>query len=192
MYSLNLPQNPNFVPYMYYEGAVLPHEADQIIGQWNEQQAIKATLSGEETYDDTLRKSSVLFLKPEGEIRGIYDRLAMIAQQCNYQGFGFDLIGFAQELQLTEYAEGDFFEWHMDFGRGDISNRKLSLTVQLSDPDDYEGGALQFMVNDKVVDAPRTRGTIIVFPSFVMHRVTPITRGIRRSIVGWVSGFPYR
>ncbi|MGE3802511.1 MAG: 2OG-Fe(II) oxygenase [Candidatus Kapaibacterium sp.] len=192
MYSLQLPQNPNFVPYTYYEGLFLPHEISQIVSYWKSDERREATLSGERTQDETLRKSSVIFLPSGGEYNWIYEKLAMVAQQCNFQRFGFDLIGFAQELQLTEYAEGDFFEWHMDFGGGEISNRKLSLTVQLSDPEDYEGGSLQFMINDKIVDAPRTKGTIVVFPSFIMHRVTRITRGIRRSIVGWVSGVPYR
>jgi PKHD-type hydroxylase len=80
----------------------------------------------------------------------------------------------------------------MDFGAGEISHRKLSLTVQLSDPNDYEGGKLQFMIDRHVDDAPAQRGTVIVFPLFVMHRVTPVERGVRRSIVGWVSGLPYR
>ena len=66
------------------------------------------------------------------------------------------------------------------------------MTIQLSDADAYEGGDLQFMINNKIVNAPREKGTIIIFPSFVMHRVTPITKGTRQSIVGWVSGPPYR
>ncbi|MDB2656544.1 2OG-Fe(II) oxygenase [Crocinitomicaceae bacterium] len=80
----------------------------------------------------------------------------------------------------------------MDFGAAEISARKLSVTVQLSDPDEYEGGDLEFMINHKTVKAPRKKGTIVVFPSFIMHRVTPITKGTRQSIVGWVSGPPYR
>jgi len=64
--------------------------------------------------------------------------------------------------------------------------------MQLSDPDEYEGGDLQFMFNQKIVSAPREKGTIIVFPSFMMHRVTPITKGVRKSIAGWVAGPPYR
>ncbi|MGB0178111.1 MAG: 2OG-Fe(II) oxygenase, partial [Owenweeksia sp.] len=83
-------------------------------------------------------------------------------------------------------------DWHMDFGAGEISHRKLSMTVQLSDPADYEGGDLEFMINQKVVTAPRTRGTVIVFPSFILHRVTPVTKGVRHSVVGWVSGTPFR
>ena len=133
-----------------------------------------------------------MFIENTEANKWIYDRLAMLCMQTNAEKYGFDLQGFYQELQLTRYSEGNFFNWHLDFGAGEISARKLSITVQLSDPDEYEGGDLQFMINDKTVNAPRTQGTVIVFPSFIMHRVTPVTKGTRQSIVGWVSGHPYR
>ena len=131
-------------------------------------------------------------IKPEGEHEWIYKKMMQIAIASNNERYWFDLLGFHEELQLTKYVEGDLFDWHLDFGVGDVSNRKLSITVQLSDPDEYEGGDLQFMINTNVVSAPREKGTIIVFPSFSMHRVTEITKGVRQSIVGWVSGPPYR
>jgi PKHD-type hydroxylase len=80
----------------------------------------------------------------------------------------------------------------MDFGSGDISNRKLSITVQLSDPSEYEGGELQFMINQHIITAPKEKGTAIIFPSFALHRVTPVTKGARKSIVGWIGGPPYK
>lgn len=194
IYPFPLPQRPHFAEYVCYEGMFLPHELDRINAAWKEEESDKATVAGSsgQDYDDTLRQSSVLFLRPDPQHEWIYQKLGMIAGQSNFERFGFDLLGFYQALQLAEYGPGDFFEWHMDFGAGPISHRKLSLTVQLSDPDSYEGGDLQFMINHKVTDAPRTRGTVIVFPSFVPHRVTPVTRGVRRSIVGWISGAPYR
>jgi len=187
-----LPLRPNFAEFVWYERLFFPNEVDTVNGLWRTDQGSKATLSGERSYDEDLRLSSVMFLEPTAENTWIYNKLGMIAMQCNAERFGFDLYGFRQELQLTRYDEGDFFEWHMDFGAGEISARKLSITVQLSEPDDYEGGDLQFMINHKIVSAPRSQGTVIVFPSFVLHRVTPISRGVRRSIVGWVSGPPYR
>jgi PKHD-type hydroxylase len=93
---------------------------------------------------------------------------------------------------LAKYVEGDFFDWHLDFGPGESSKRKLSMTIQLSDPSEYEGGDLQFMINQNIVSASREKGIIVIFPSFILHRVTPITKGTRQSIVGWVSGPPYR
>lgn len=66
------------------------------------------------------------------------------------------------------------------------------MTIQLSEADAYEGGDVQFMINNNIENAPREKGIIIIFPSFIMHCVTPITKGTRQSIVGWVSGPPYR
>lgn len=193
-YSFGLPLKHNFVDYVYYQGLFLPHEIDRILNLWDNQKTIKATLSGDsdQKYDDELRKSSVMFLENTKENDWIYNRMAGLAVNCNNERYWFDLLGFHQELQLTKYSEGDFFDWHLDFGAGEISARKLSITIQLSDPDEYEGGDLQFMMNQKVENAPREKGTVIIFPSFIMHRVTPITKGTRQSIVGWVSGPPYR
>lgn len=193
-YSFGLPLKHDFVDYVYYQGLFLPHEIDRILNFWDDQKIIKATVSGgaENTHEEDLRKSSVMFIDNTPENDWIYNKLAGLAINCNNERYWFDLLGFHQELQLTKYSTGDFFDWHLDFGAGAISARKLSMTIQLSESDEYEGGDLQFMMNQKIVNAPRKKGTIIIFPSFIMHRVTPITKGTRQSIVGWVSGPPYR
>ncbi|WP_439129170.1 2OG-Fe(II) oxygenase [Polaribacter sp.] len=191
-YSFGLPLKHSYVDYIHYRGLFLPHEIYKILTFSEEDKIIKATLSGKDDYNDELRKSSVMFIDNVPENNWIYNKLANLAINCNNERYWFDLLGFHQELQLTRYSEGDFFDWHLDFGAGEISARKLSMTIQLSDSDAYEGGDLQFMINNKIVNAPREKGTIIIFPSFVMYRVTPITKGTRQSIVGWVSGPPYR
>jgi len=191
-YSFGLPLKQHFVEFIYYQGLILPHEIDRIRNFWDENKTIKATISGDNKYNDELRKSSVMFIDNTPDNDWIYNKLASLAIKSNNERYWFDLLGFHQELQLTRYSKGDFFDWHLDFGAGEISARKLSITVQLSDPDDYEGGDLQFMINKEIVNAPREKGTIVVFPSFIMHRVTPIIKGTRQSIVGWVSGPPYR
>ncbi|NHN27512.1 2OG-Fe(II) oxygenase [Flavobacterium jejuense] len=191
-YSFGLPLKYNFAEFIYYTGLLLPQEIDKILSFWEEDKTIKATISGEDKYNDELRKSSVMFIDNTPENDWIYNKLAGLAIASNNERYWFDLLGFHQELQLTRYSEGDFFDWHLDFGAGEISARKLSMTIQLSDEDSYEGGDLQFMINNRIENAPRKKGTIIIFPSFIMHRVTPITKGTRQSIVGWVSGPPYR
>ena len=191
-YPFGLPNNNNFAEYIYYEGFVMPHEVDRVTNFWAEDKIEKATVTGDEKYKDELRKSSVMFIEKTPENDWIYRKLAELAIMTNNQRYLFDILGFQQELQLTRYSEGDFFDWHLDFGPGGISTRKLSVTVQLSDPNDYEGGDLEFMINQNIVKAPRKKGTVIIFPSFILHRVTPITKGTRQSIVGWVAGPPYR
>jgi len=111
------------------------------------------------------------------------------------EGYGYQLTGFMEGAQIAWYeaggAGGDgHYDWHVDIGPGPYSLRKLSMSVQLSDPADYDGGELEFMASAE--SGIRTRGSLIVFPSFLQHRVTPVTRGIRASMVSWIAGPPYR
>ena len=150
-YTFGLPQLHNFAEFIYYQGLFLPHEIDRIIDFWEDDKTIKATLSGDKKYNDALRKSSVMFIDNTHENDWIYSKLGALAINCNQERFHFDLLGFHQELQLTKYSEGNFFDWHLDFGAGEISNRKLSMTIQLSDEEEYEGGDLQFMINNEIM-----------------------------------------
>ncbi len=93
-------------------------------------------------------------------------------------------------LQYTVYGPGERFDWHMDLGPGPTSARKLSMTVQLSPPDDYAGGDLEFVGNRHA--AERELGAATIFPAYVGHRVTPVERGTRRSLVAWVYGPSFR
>ena len=76
----------------------------------------------------------------------------------------------------------------MDFGNDATSTRKLSVSVQLSDPSEYEGGDLELMVNRNYIKVPKEKGTIIFFPSYLTHRVTKVTSGKRNSLVAWFHG----
>ena len=134
-------------------------------------------------------------------------------QKINYENFKYDIIDIdAGTLQYTHYGVGEFYNWHQD---GDIDTchipqtkvasknniskdqiilqgelvRKLSFSLQLSDPEDYEGGELEFLDNQgEPFFAPKQKGTIVVFDSRVKHRVREVTNGLRKSIVGWVVG----
>lgn len=139
-------------------------------------------------------------------------------QKANRTNFFYDLTNIdGESLQYTKYSEGQFYNWHNDAGLSQfhssdvttgasesISNeeyhkdklnenyelvRKLSFSLQLSDPDDYEGGNVQLLdESNKSYIAPRQRGSIILFDSRTQHRVLKVTKGVRKSIVGWVIG----
>ncbi|NNF00921.1 MAG: 2OG-Fe(II) oxygenase [Pyrinomonadaceae bacterium] len=185
------PLLPNFAEYVISDG-FLPHETIRILEHWDNKKVEKAAVSGEEKYNEELRKSSLIGLEPSDDTHWIYERIASLATSVNAQRYGFELRGFLEPLQLMEYKTGDLFDWHMDFSAGEVSHRKLSITVQLSDAESYEGGDLQFMINKEAENAPRRIGSVIVFPSFIRHRVTEVTSGTRYSIVAWLSGPPYR
>ncbi len=134
-------------------------------------------------------------------------------ERANRENFLYDIRNIdGESMQLTQYGIGEFYGWHNDAGISgqykpvsvgnhhegraqDYLNenlelvRKLSFVVQLSDPDDYEGGNLQLLAEDgKSYFAPRKRGTVIVFDSRTQHRVLKVTKGVRKSLVGWVVG----
>ena len=113
--------------------------------------------------------------------------------EANNVMWKFDLSTMNEQIQYTEYYgsnEGGY-EWHMDCGEKIQNQRKISVTVQLSDSNEYEGGDLEFNIGRKLT-AQRGIGTAVIFPSFYLHRVTPVTSGIRKSFVLWVGGEPYR
>lgn len=162
--------NYEFVDYTWFKNFLNPQECEQVKPAWKDENMIEAIVGNSEVKEKKLelRKSSINFLQPGKDNDWIYDRLGQACIQVNSNRFKFDIKGFQTDLQLAKYENGGFFDWHMDFGSGDISNRKLSISVQLSDPDEYEGGNLQFMVNQDAVDAPREKGTAIIFLRFFL------------------------
>lgn len=143
--------------------------------------------------DPSIRRSRTVFIKKVGRYRWLYRRFWEVVQDMNRRSFGVNLSYLESSIQLARYDASDagFYDWHTDFA--DIApRRKLSVSVQLSRPEDYEGGDLELLFCPKPYTAARDRGTFIVFPSFCLHRVTPVTRGTRWSLVSWVLGPRWR
>jgi PKHD-type hydroxylase len=117
--------------------------------------------------------------------------VGILVKEANNNAFGFDL-NLMREIQFTEYrAENeDHYKWHEDLSWrvNKASHRKLSVVIQLSDQGDYEGGDLELQHEAPEPEALKRQGTVIVFPSFHSHRVTPITKGVRYSLVAWYEG----
>lgn len=120
----------------------------------------------------------------------LFRRLAALFAEAN-RDFGFELVGFVDALQYAMYGADQHFDWHLDLGPGSTSARKLSMSIRLSGPDEYGGGALEFIGMPADPQAAR-RGTAIIFLSFLGHRVTLVTRGVRRSQVAWAYGPTFR
>jgi PKHD-type hydroxylase len=105
----------------------------------------------------------------------------------------FDVVPFYDTIQLARYDadEQGFFRWHADTTPGDMS-RKLTMVVPLNDPAEYEGGALEFNEGGVVRRLPQKAGVPVMFPSWLLHQVTPVTRGRRYSMAVWVRGPAWR
>lgn len=144
--------------------------------------------------DETIRKSKVVFLNSaDKELSWLYQRLGEAVNDVNREYWQYDL-DFIEVLQFTKYdEEGDCYGPHIDIGGEGFAQRKLSFSVQLSAGHEYEGGDLKIMSgHERGEIAGRNRGDAIFFPSFMMHEVTPIKKGKRYSLVGWVCGKNFR
>jgi PKHD-type hydroxylase len=142
-----------------------------------------------------IRRSKLYWLESfeSKESLKVYQKLSHIISSLNVSFYNYDLTGFGEAIQLTNYdsADNGTYDWHCD-SRGDNICRKLSLSLQLSEPTSYDGGDLEVMDQNKITQIQKKRGYIAVFPSFTYHRVTPVTRGSRQSLVVWISGPPFR
>lgn len=125
---------------------------------------------------------------PFDEFQWVYKRILDAAKEIN-KLYQFDINGKSELAQLAIYDEADegFYTWHSDTSPAHMT-RKISISVPLSSPNEYEGGALQFILDGEPKDIPQTRGGLISFPSYEQHRVTPVTKGRRYSLVIWLSG----
>jgi PKHD-type hydroxylase len=142
---------------------------------------------GTGTIDKKTRDSKTAWISPANGNEWIFQRLTNAILAINQHYFKFDLWGMAEGLQFTEYTEpSGMYKPHVDcMYKGVI--RKLSLSVQLSDPNDYEGG--DFVINNGIERIlPKEQGTLIAFPSYVLHGVKPVTKGTRYSLVAWMTG----
>ena len=139
-----------------------------------------------------IRNSDVSFFKTHRpENNPLFSKLTEILTSANHSFFGYDIFEI-EAAQFSTYSSEykGFYTKHVDVmtNSSGIGVRKLSFSIQLSDPDSYKGGDLILHCDTTPVTAPKEIGSIIIFPSFTLHEVTPVTEGTRYSLVGWVTG----
>ena len=142
---------------------------------------------------DTKTRTSHISWIPFKKMPEMYKDIEKIMKQTNGNHFGFDGMTLTEFAQYTEYPEGGFYDWHVD---NDVNMaheppvRKISMTLLLNDPSEFEGGDLELMAPGKFAELKQ--GHAIVFASFLNHRVNPVKRGVRQSLVVWFGGKPFR
>jgi len=175
----------------FWDGAFSKEECEQIvaIGKKRELQAAKFNDTQNNQVENLdVRKSRVSWLVPADDTVWIYRRLTDIITDLNDNYFKFDIFGITEPLQFTEYGgDGGHYGGHLDKCYGNLV-RKLSISVQLTDPKEYEGGELLLYVSEDPATMSKETGTLIAFPSYCLHKVAPVTSGTRYSLVAWVSG----
>lgn len=200
--------------YWYFKEAISPEICDRIVsignsrtlnyGEINRESSKGIEEYSEEDYDHLFktRNSHIAWL----DIPWIYNILKPYIQRANEMaGWNFQW-DYTEQLQFTTYREGQFYDWHPDQHHYTYSSddeniqmrgkyRKLSSTLLLNDPQDYEGGELEFHFSRNkscIAKELDKKGSLVVFPSFVYHRVRPVTSGTRHSLVSWNIGEPFR
>jgi PKHD-type hydroxylase len=183
--------------YEYWRGGFKETELNRIMEQCDTLPLVEAHTGSGETQGDELhltRNSHIAWVPFTPEFEWLYTKLAFITREINKVKFRFDIWGFHEQLQYTVYnAEvgPQHYNWHIDNMGANKVPRKLSFTLQLSDAMTYEGGELWIQGRDEIC-VVKTRGLVHYFPSYVRHRVTPITSGTRKALVGWISGPEFR
>jgi len=164
-----------------------------------EQQAVVGSGGNGPRTDTTMRRSKVRWLNGTmPDFKDFYLNIVDMFRDGNRRAFGAEL-WHLHDMQFTQYNAADegFYDWHNDvmWESPDCGHRKLSMVIQLSDPSEYEGGDLEIQPLHREPPDPtvlRKQGNVIVFPSFLMHRVTPVTKGTRYSLVAWMEGPKWR
>jgi len=182
------PASRGIEPYAWWDGAFTEKQLDHLQNEAKKSgQEATVGIGRDAPINESIRRSELNWIPNSPETEGIFNTLGRVVSKLNAQWYGFDLVGFGERLQLTNYDERKegMYGWHQDFG-AEVS-RKLSVVVQLTDPSEYEGGNLELMASN-VIKIKKQRGLIVVFPSWTLHQVTPVVKGSRQSLVAWISG----
>ncbi|MBX2867030.1 MAG: 2OG-Fe(II) oxygenase [Acidiferrobacterales bacterium] len=195
---INYPGKPGLKDFYEKQNFLTPEELTTIESYFDklemEAGATRSEQGKKNVANNSYRTSRVGWIPKQDAYRWLYQRMGELVNEANSTLWNFDLFGMAEPIQLTEYhaEEEGHYDWHTDVGAGRTSLRKLSITIQISPPTDYQGGELQFMSRRLPQTAEKIAGAAYVFPSYLLHRVKPVSQGMRRSIVVWVSGPPFR
>ena len=171
-----------------------PEQCKLIIEAGKKQPRQDGHVGGKEggTVDTKTRLSHISWI-PFNVLPEMYKKLEQVMNQTNGNHFGFEGMKITELAQFTEYSGGGFYDWHMDSDVNGIKEppvRKISMTCLLSNEDEFEGGGLELMSEGKF--AKIKQGHAIFFASYIRHRVVPVTKGVRNSLVMWFGGTPFK
>ena len=174
--------------YAYLEKAFTKEECETIIKIANAKGLIKGKTKGQ----SDVRQSQICWLYSSDNLDWVFKKITDIVLNLNNRFFQFDIFGLNEGLQFTNYkSQSDKYGKHIDRSLNNVI-RKLSLSIQLTDPKEYEGGELFLYEDEKGKEMKKEQGTLILFPSYILHEVKPVTKGERNSLVSWVTGKQFK
>jgi len=174
--------------YAYWKKAFTKEECEKIIKIAKDKGLIKGTTKGK----SDARQSKICWLYASDDLEWVFRKITDIVLNLNDRFFQFDIFGLNEGLQFTNYkAPSDKYDKHIDRSL-DFTIRKLSLSIQLTNPKEYKGGELYLYEDEKGTEMKKEQGTLILFPSYILHEVKPVTKGERNSLVSWVTGKQFK
>ena len=199
MWLLKSPEEKlNYHSCYYYKNVFSKEDCDRVIEQCSMLSQIDATVGNpvsSQEVNKSIRTSSISWVPTEESYQWIYRKCTDLVNIANKEFFNYNL-DYIEDLQFTKYdsSTNSFYGKHHDIAQVNKGSyyRKLSFTIQLNDPSSYSGGDLILNDGSKPSIIKRDLGEITLFPSYVLHEVTPVTAGIRNTLVGWVCGKPFR
>ena len=196
-------KNDKFEFLIYRKNFLSNEECDKIIKSLDTEDLTEGELVGDYeggTINKNVRKTlnkDIIFdrINKPFDDKVLFNKIESALKIANIQYFNYDVEGL-DKLRFLKYGIGGRYEWHTDYGRHECSMRKLTGIIQLSDSDEYEGGDFEFGLTDTegsgLLKGNRDKGCLLVFPSFLSHRVVPLTKGKRYSIITWLEGNTFR
>ena len=176
--------------YSYWHGAFTKEECKKIIQIAKKNGMIKGTTMNNNKLN--VRESKISWLYPSDDMNWVFRRVTDMVLDLNQRFFNFDIFGLSEGFQFTNYkAPSNKYGKHVDRA-SDFIVRKLSISIQLTDPKEYQGGELYLYEDDKGMLMDKKQGTLIMFPSYILHEVKPVTKGERNSLVTWVTGNQFK
>jgi PKHD-type hydroxylase len=177
--------------YAFWNNAFSKEECQTIINIAKDKGLIKGTTFNHDKKKD-IRDSKISWLYPIDGMDWVFRRVTDMTLNLNERFFKFDLFGLNEGFQFTNYeAPSGKYGKHVDRAMN-IPVRKLSISIQLTNPEEYEGGELKLYEGEEETVMDKTQGTLIIFPSYVLHEVMPVTKGTRNSLVTWVTGKQFK
>jgi len=184
--------------YWTWKNCFSREECDHILDLCKGEKKERGTVANKAYDSSNIRNSTISWIRHNEIVKNLYQ----VGSEVNVEAFGFDLYSdpYINGVQFTEYSgeEKQHYSFHLDTifneEKYNFKERKLSLILQLSDPSEYEGGDLFLKIAEKNINLNnlKQKGTLIAFPSWILHKITPVTKGTRHSLVTWLNGPAWR
>jgi len=201
----NLTQKKNFKFVVHKDDFLTEKRCDELMDMFSKSEQYKATVagtykgSGSDVVNENVRKVQEVRFSEDIVLSDGFNlnkNLTMACEMANTLFFNFDTSNQLSNIRMLRYEDTGKYDWHLDIGNEETSVRKITAIVQLSNESDYEGGNFEFSMTDETgkdtAVGSRKKGSLILFPSYLGHRVSPLTSGVRYSILTWMLGNAFK